>query len=425
MISPLKIALFVCLLTAGTVLGQSGNWESAGKMPLGISGAAVVVVDSSIYVLGGYSDSLQSDVDWILRFNPRSNKWNLAGHLKVARDNFIADKIGNKIYSVCGETNYPYRPTGALEVFDCNTGNSSILDTNHLFIRNSPAGLIKDSVLYIIGGSSFQNHGGSPYILEYNIPAKIISYTFQGPPGMREEQMSALIDNSIYLFGGLANGVTRDIFNYKTQLHSLAPIFPGLIKPRSGGMAIRIPNKNQVIIMGGYDEYSLALSTVEMYEIMDSSHIMGHTLSSMHFRRTDFMTAYFDSCIYIFGGEDDFQTPVYSIERLSFITGIENTGEATPSGFKIAQNYPNPFNPTTTISYSVGEKSAISIKIYNLLGKEVALLVDEEKAPGYYTVQFNGQNLPSGVYFYRITAVTDKGNKSQDYVETRKMMLLK
>jgi len=421
-----KIVFFILILTATKVWSQPGNWEIVGNMPLGISGASVVVVDSSIYVLGGYSDSLQNDVDWIFKYNPRTNQWNLAGHMLVKRENFISDKIGSKIYSVCGESNYPQRPNGLLEVFDCTTGNSSVLDSNMLFIRNSPTGLINDSILYIIGGSSFQSHGGgTQYILEYNIPSRSIIYSFQGSPGMREEQMSVFLNNSIYLFGGLYNTVTKDILNYNIKDHNLIQDFPGLLKPRSQGVAIRIPDSNQVVIMGGYDQLTPALNTVEIYQIFDSTHVTGRTLASTHFRRTNFMATYFDNSIYIFGGENEFREPVDTIEKLSFITGINDPVKTTPSGFNIDQNYPNPFNPTTTIGYNVGEKSSIKIRVYDMLGKEVSLLVNENKNPGYYSVSFNGSSLPSGVYFYRITAVTEKGNNNKDYVETRKMILLK
>jgi len=79
------------------------------------------------------------------------------------------------------------------------------------------------------------------------------------------------------------------------------------------------------------------------------------------------------------------------------------TGEL-PKEFKLNQNYPNPFNPTTVISYQLTMLSHVRLIVYDLLGREEATLVDEEKIPGYYTVLFNGQNCASGNYFYKITA---------------------
>ncbi|MGE5845481.1 MAG: T9SS type A sorting domain-containing protein, partial [Ignavibacteria bacterium] len=71
------------------------------------------------------------------------------------------------------------------------------------------------------------------------------------------------------------------------------------------------------------------------------------------------------------------------------------------NGFFISQNYPNPFNPNTKIEYSVQEPSKVTIKVFDLLGREIATLVDEEKSAGNYKVEFNGVGLPSGIYFYR------------------------
>ena len=75
-----------------------------------------------------------------------------------------------------------------------------------------------------------------------------------------------------------------------------------------------------------------------------------------------------------------------------------------PAKFNLSQNYPNPFNPTTTIQYSVGSTQRVQLKIYDVLGNEIAVLVNEEKSPGNYSVEFDASNLSSGVYIYKITA---------------------
>ena len=85
--------------------------------------------------------------------------------------------------------------------------------------------------------------------------------------------------------------------------------------------------------------------------------------------------------------------------------------------FSLAQNYPNPFNPTTKISYAIPQNSFVELKVFNLLGQEIATLVNQEKPAGNSEVNFNASNLPSGVYIYKM--------KAGEYVETRKMILLK
>jgi hypothetical protein len=93
------------------------------------------------------------------------------------------------------------------------------------------------------------------------------------------------------------------------------------------------------------------------------------------------------------------------------------TDETKPLTFSLEQNYPNPFNPTTTIKYSIPSSEFVTMKVVNLLGEEVATLVDEFKPVGKYEVVFNASSRSSGVYFYRFQA----GN----FVQTRKMLLLK
>ncbi|MGC9092080.1 MAG: T9SS type A sorting domain-containing protein [Bacteroidota bacterium] len=75
-----------------------------------------------------------------------------------------------------------------------------------------------------------------------------------------------------------------------------------------------------------------------------------------------------------------------------------------PGSFALEQNYPNPFNPSTTISFDVPKQSHLRLAIYDVLGREVKTLVDEEKNPGRYSVTFDASNLPSGVYLYRLEA---------------------
>jgi hypothetical protein len=93
-----------------------------------------------------------------------------------------------------------------------------------------------------------------------------------------------------------------------------------------------------------------------------------------------------------------------------------------PAEFKLSRNYPNPFNPTTNISFQLPENSKVTIAVYDILGNRVRTLVNENKAAGYYTVQWNGLNdngmsLSSGTYFYQIQA--------GQYISTKKMLLIK
>ncbi len=87
------------------------------------------------------------------------------------------------------------------------------------------------------------------------------------------------------------------------------------------------------------------------------------------------------------------------------------------NSFKLSQNYPNPFNPKTKISYSIPQTNFVIIKVYDLIGKEIATLVNEQKTIGNYEVEFDGSNLSSGIYFYKMQA--------GDFTDTKKLVLIK
>ena len=93
-----------------------------------------------------------------------------------------------------------------------------------------------------------------------------------------------------------------------------------------------------------------------------------------------------------------------------------------PTKFDLSQNYPNPFNPTTKINYDLPFDSKVSIRLFDMTGKEVAQIVNATQTAGYYTAQFNGSNLASGVYFYNIIA---EGGNAAKFVTTKKMVLVK
>ena len=94
-----------------------------------------------------------------------------------------------------------------------------------------------------------------------------------------------------------------------------------------------------------------------------------------------------------------------------------NDKNITIDQYRLDQNFPNPFNPSTKITYSIPERSNVSIKVFDLLGSEVIELVNGEVETGQYDLTFNTNNLPSGIYFYKLQAGS--------FVETKKMILLK
>ncbi len=122
--------------------------------------------------------------------------------------------------------------------------------------------------------------------------------------------------------------------------------------------------------------------------------------------------------------------PVYADFEVSPVVGIKDKNNTVPNEFVLYQNYPNPFNPTTTIQYSISTPLNppfakggntrgvfVSLKVFDILGREVATLVNKKQSPGNYSVTFDAGNLPSGIYFYKLMENT--------FVQTKKMILMK
>ena len=111
----------------------------------------------------------------------------------------------------------------------------------------------------------------------------------------------------------------------------------------------------------------------------------------------------------------------YRLKQIDFNGSIEYSEivevEITPAVFLLSQNYPNPFNPITKIKFVIAKSSLVTLKVYDVLGKETATLVNEEKPAGTYEVKFDGSFLPSGVYFYKL--------QTGNFVQIKKMLLLK
>ncbi len=99
------------------------------------------------------------------------------------------------------------------------------------------------------------------------------------------------------------------------------------------------------------------------------------------------------------------------------ITSITSNTGIIPTEYSLSQNYPNPFNPSTKISFSLPKQGIVTLKLYDVLGKEVMTLVNEQKPAGIYEIHFNASNLASGAYFYRI--------ESGDFKDIKRMILIK
>jgi len=111
--------------------------------------------------------------------------------------------------------------------------------------------------------------------------------------------------------------------------------------------------------------------------------------------------------------------------RYPTVVDVEEMSSLLPESYSLSQNYPNPFNPSSTIKYALPYASHVNLSVFNTLGQRVALLVDGKQEAGYHEVTFEGSGLTSGVYFYRLQAHSINSQQANDYIETKKLILMK
>ena len=143
---------------------------------------------------------------------------------------------------------------------------------------------------------------------------------------------------------------------------------------------------------------------------------------------SQFRAYYIDS---LFPGHFNFKVEImsdrwaYWTDSMQVIVGVEEELYEIPTEFSLSQNYPNPFNPSTIFRYSIPTQSKVIIKVYDILGNEIATLMDEEKTVGTYELTWKAASLPSGVYFYQLKAVDPSTGSGQSFIQTKKMILMK
>lgn len=295
-------------------------------------------------------------------------------------------------------------------------GNPSIL--NNIIMMNSAtyaagmvlnwsAGIIRNNLIYANeGGGDFGTGGlmvwkSNPWtaIIENNTIAGNISTTTAG--ALSVEQTSAIIRNNI-IWGNIqqtgtqVTGFQSSTFEYCNTEET----YPG-----TGNISLAPDFDIERFLLNSTSPCVDAGSPDPAFNDVEDTSNPGFALyPSLGGLRND---------IGAYGGPGAMLLP-----DISGIVGVrESYSNHFPGSIFLYQNYPNPFNPITNIEYQVSELSIVILKVYNILGKEVATLVNEEKHPGNYEVDFNGSNLTSGVYFYQL--------KAGNFIETKKMTLLR
>jgi hypothetical protein len=187
------------------------------------------------------------------------------------------------------------------------------------------------------------------------------------------------------------------------------------------GVYIKILSSNN-IFLGGNGKHRFTDNPLKIVIRLDSlgNVVWKHIIESENYSRLLTIEVSNENKLIYLGKEEELKNNIFIITTSYDVTNILYD-ELIPSKYLLSQNYPNPFNPSTTITYEIAEREFVTLKVYDILGREVATLVNEEKPTGSYEVEFDPassiKNPASGIYFYKITA--------GDFIETKKMILLR
>jgi hypothetical protein len=217
-------------------------------------------------------------------------------------------------------------------------------------------------------------------------------------------------------------------FNPVTRVRRDVVSFDGQAGDRAGGCAIT-SNWNSALVVFGAIQQSVAGDLLAIHQVefdrtwYNVSPLQGNVdggaldLINVNFNVGNLRSDTYRIAVSIYNGVID-STIVLPV-TLEFVTPVDprNPGVVTPTEYSLRQNYPNPFNPATTIEYDLKAAGQTKLAVYNLVGQEVASLVDGPQSAGRHSVQFEAAALPSGVYFYHLT--------SGDFAATAKMVLMK
>ncbi len=415
------IIWLVFLFLTCNVFSQGIGWKEIGKMNIPVSGGEIVFNGSKtnpkFYILGGYSRDAQRNVKTIQIFDP--NKNTIEGYswdMRIPRADFVAACWDSSIVYFGGGVN------DSLEAFNFVKKEAPrVIDKNINFSRMLPSGLVIGDELFVISGN-YPPLDTLPYIVSYNLKKKSITYGLLFPPSAFSNSFDGSVfqkDNYIYILGGIVNKyLSKKIsrFDLTTKLYQDVS-GATLLNVRAGSAATVIPSSRKGVVVGGYNETSIALNTAEQIVVRSDGSLKVSPLPSLNYPRRNPMVVAYENRVFVFGGTDLKNNVVSQIEMYADTLATDIVQENLPINFNVEQNYPNPFNPHTTINLSLPKASRVSIKIYNVLGQIVSNLADDLFTAGVHSIEFYSNDLPSGIYFYKV--------ESNNVSVIKKMLLLK
>ncbi len=271
---------------------------------------------------------------------------------------------------------------GGIMLLDNNPKNSNTLITNNIISYNSAS---------FGGGISCRSSSGRRYITQIT--------------------NNTIVNNTAIEGGGIFTNTS--IFVINTILWANRASSDG--SQISGSPIVAYSNIQDSLWEGDNNiSASPLFSDMMLFHLSDSSPCIN--------AGTPFFVWEGDTLLNLSPSEYNGEAPDMGASESDVVASVEGE-ETLPTEFSLSQNYPNPFNPSTTIKYSILNQSNVTLKVFDVLGRELRTLINKEQPQGNYEAEFDASNLTSGIYFYRIQVYAP--GRAMDFVETKKMILLR
>jgi streptogramin lyase len=415
----------VVVLMATTISAQGwankGAWPVADSTNFGGTHGVVVDMDGKVWVASYFKDVIfgadSVATSSILVFNADGTEASFSPISTVATGGgFVVDTLNGNCrgMNLDENGNILYVQSGSNKMFKINyqTGEGiARVDLDEPGSSPTAPSVSDDGTIYVgpvVGG-------GTTQIAMYDTDLNYLGSAVDGPPAIARTLEVSADGLSLYWMPFTAQKTfvyTRadefSSFELTASIHIGMNIASSTWHPVTGQLWISNDSRGNDITKGNVYYYAYDVETKTFTEALSwDSPNDGEYARGIAFA-PDGNTAYI--------GTFDNGTP--RLQKLSMTpNGVEVINPEVPSGYELSQNYPNPFNPTTVINFSIPNSGLVSIKVFDILGQEVAELINEVKSAGSYKVDFDASNLSSGMYIYRITA--------GKFNATKKMMLLK
>jgi hypothetical protein len=356
-----------------------GSWTLGVPMPVTKTGGSLTACNGKLYYIGGGTSSILTGTNTVHEYNPSTGTWTARANLPAALSAHGAANWGDSVIFVWGG---PY------------TGAATNLSVHYYRVGTNIWGTITNSIPSGQGRRTFASGiSGNKLIMSCGYNTTYLKSTYVGTIGTNASQLTwASAPDCPTTFTGLSRpgGASYGLYFY-------------MIAGEQAG--------------GGYhtSAYVFRFATNTWHPTTISPKPTG-------------MSNIFNGCVakcindtvkvFVPGGYNGTASPNFEMIGCgATITGNSTIISTIPNVYSLAQNYPNPFNPSTKILFSLPKAGDVKLVVYDILGKEVNVLVNDYRTAGTHQVEFNASNLASGVYLYRIEA--------GEFSETKRMMLIK